>query len=69
MELCNQLHTSVHSGYGAWLGCYQLLTLEDPGYDCMDMCYKLTTLVHMPQKKVNFDISETCCVSVFSQEK
>jgi len=48
MEVCNQLYTSVHSGYEAWLGCYQLLTLQDPGYDCLDMCYKLPTLVHMP---------------------
>jgi len=51
MEACNQLHTLVHYGYEAWLGYYQLLTLEVPGYDCMDMCYKLPTLVHMPQNK------------------
>ena len=48
MEVCNQLNTSVHSGYEVWLGCYQLLTLQGPGYDCMELCYKLPTVVHMP---------------------
>lgn len=49
MEVCNQLHTSVHSAYDAGLGCYQLLTLIGPGQDCKDVYYELPTLVHMPQ--------------------
>jgi len=49
MVVCNQLHSSVHSGYEAGLGRYQLLTLVDTGYDCTDVCYELPTLVHMPQ--------------------
>ena len=49
MEVCNQLHTFVHSGYEAGLGCWQILILVDTGYDCKDVCYKLPNLVHMPK--------------------
>ena len=54
LDVCNQLHTSVHSGYEVWLGCWQLLTLQDSGYDSMDMCYKLPTVVHMPPQDKKF---------------